>query len=160
MKDFINSTEPIRVWYNTTLGCGIKSRVRQPPTISVNNFVLPGVFAPPGCDPSHGVDSHLSYGSSRSSISTAIVVVDGRRMKGVTMEQMADYIALVGLADVRPGSNSLPVPSILRLFGHGSPPQALTPWDRALLYSLYNTNQMSKLQVQEVEITMTRHLAP
>lgn len=159
VKDFVNSTEPIRVWYNTTLGCGIKSRMRRPPTIFINNFALPGVFAPPGCDPTHGVDSHLSYGTSRSSISTAIVVVDGRRMKGITMRQMADYIALVGLADVRLDSDSLPVPSILGLFGRASPPQALTPWDRALLYSLYNTDQMSKLQMQEVEIAMTRRLA-
>jgi hypothetical protein len=50
--------------------------------------------------------------------------------------------------------------SILQLFGHGAPPQGLTPWDRALLHSLYNTGQADKLQVSEMELVMVRRLAP
>jgi hypothetical protein len=98
--------------------------------------------------------------STASDISSAMIVVDGRQMKNINLGQMADYVALVGLADLRLDTDSTPVPSILDLFGHGTPPQELTVWDRAFLYSLYNTNHMSTLEVPEMEITMTRRIAP
>ncbi|MGA7541065.1 MAG: hypothetical protein WBW93_20085 [Steroidobacteraceae bacterium] len=95
VRHFINSTRPIRVWYNTSWGCGMGAAARPPPTISVNSFALPGVYAPPGCDPFNDVDTHLTFGTIHSDISTAIVVIDGRQMKNITIGQMADYIALV-----------------------------------------------------------------
>lgn len=45
-------------------------------------------------------------------------------------------------------------------FGHASPPQGLSAWDKALLYSLYNTSQADKLQESEVELTMAARLGP
>jgi hypothetical protein len=81
-------------------------------------------------------------------------------MKDVNLRQMADYIALVGLADVRLDADSTPVPSILELFGHGTSPQGLTRWDRALLYALYNTTHLSALELPAMEITMTRRISP
>ncbi|MGH8336069.1 MAG: hypothetical protein ACRETL_04435 [Gammaproteobacteria bacterium] len=98
--------------------------------------------------------------STSSDVSSAIIVVDGRHMKNANLGQVADYIALIGLADVRLESDSIPVPSILELFGHGTSPQGLTRWDRALLYSLYNTSHRSRLEVPEMEVTMVHRIMP
>jgi hypothetical protein len=157
IEEFIHSTRPIRVWYNTYLACEGGGMAR-PATIVVDNFTLPAV-APPGCDPFNDLSSHIARQITGSNISTAIVAVDGSQMKNITIGQLADYIAFVGLAQVRSDADPTFAPSILELFGHAKPPQAMTSWDRALLYSLYNTDQMSKLQVQEMEITMTRRVA-
>jgi hypothetical protein len=160
IEDFIHSTRPIRVWYDTYTACegGGKS---LPSTIVIDNYALP-TFAPPGCSPYHDLGTRLTPLMTRSNISAMIVVVDGRQMKNITIGQLADYVALVGLADVRLEADSTPVSSILELFGHGTPPQGLTRWDRALLYSLYNTDQMTNanVQVPEIEITMVRRIAP
>lgn len=157
VEQFIHSTRPVRVWYNTYQGCD--NDVAATSTLA---FILAGVGqpggGPPGCEATIG--SRIVSMSTGSDISSAIIVVDGRQMKNVNLGQMADYIALVSLADLRPDADSIPVPSILDLFGHGIPPQGLTRWDRALLYSLYNTSHLSTLEVPEMEITMTRRISP
>jgi hypothetical protein len=70
-------------------------------------------------------------------------------------------VALVGLADVRLDADPLVAPSILQLFaGHATAPPGLTPWDQALLYSLYTTRQTDKEQVENIESSMVRRIAP
>lgn len=156
-RHFIHSTGPIRVWYNTYSACG-GGPAAPPSTIAISgNFAVP--VAPAGCDPFSDLGTRLARRISGSNISAVIVVIDGRQIGSVTVGQMADYISLVGLAELRRDSGPTPVPSILELFGHGMAPPALTSWDRALLYALYNTDQMSKTQVQEVEIAMTKRIA-
>jgi hypothetical protein len=155
---FFRSKRPIRVWYNTRWqdpGGGDCMSVMSAAGIGAG---LPQTLDAQVC--TNGVDTRLTYSSTASNIASAIVVVDTSRLKGMTARQLADYIALVGLADVRLDADPLPVPSILELFGQGTPPQTLTRWDRALLYSLYNTSQTDRLQVPEMELTMVRRIAP
>jgi hypothetical protein len=45
-----------------------------------------------------------------SNISSVIVVIDLRRITRMSIRQLADYIALVGLADVRLEARTIPVP--------------------------------------------------
>jgi Secretin and TonB N terminus short domain len=154
VEHFIHSSRPIRAWYNTYWGCG------GPPennTAVIGGFNLP-FFGPTICGA--GLGSRIERMSTGSNVSSAIVVIDGRQMNHITIGQMADYIALVGLADVRSDADPGPMPSILDLFGHETPPHELTLWDRALLYSLYNTEQSSRLEVPEMEMTMVRRIAP
>lgn len=157
VEHFIHSTLPIRAWYNTYEGCDGDAAATS--TVA---YVLAGVGqpngGPTGCRGTLG--SRIVSMSTASDVSSAIVVVDGRQLGNVNLRQMADYIALVGLADLRLDTDSTPAPSILELFGHGTSPRGLTQWDRALLYSLYNTNHMSALELQEMEVTMTRRISP
>lgn len=146
---FIHSTRPIRAWYNTGLSCSAG--------IPFGRGVPPAVPDLPICI--GAVDTPLVHASTWSNITSAIVVVDLRRVKHVTIEQLADYIALVGLADVRPEADPSPETSILQLFGDREPPRGLSLWDRALLYSLYNTSQWSGLQVPRMEAAMVDRIA-
>jgi len=155
---FFRSKRPVRAWYNTRWGDpdgGICMSAESAATLGAG---LPQNLDAQAC--ANGVDTRLTYSSTAANITSVIVVVDMSRMKGMTTRQLADYIALIGLADVRFDAGPAPVPSILELFDHGTPPQGLTRWDRALLYSLYNTSQADRLQVPEMEITMVRRIAP
>ena len=166
IRRFLESKRPVRVWYNSVLGCEDGGPVSPGASaLSIASMDRPlgvggsSTFAPgaPAC--TDGIDTHLSYADTRS-VSSAIVVIDGRQMKKVNIQQLADYIALAALADVRLDIDPGAAPSILRLFaGSEPPPQGLTQWDRALLYSLYNTRQRDKQQVADMESTMVGRIA-
>jgi hypothetical protein len=71
------------------------------------------------------------------------------------MGQLADYIAMVGLAQIRAKADTGTAPSILRLFRETDPlPQGLSPWDEAFLHSLYATSQSSVLEVAMIKRRM------
>jgi hypothetical protein len=53
------------------------------------------------------------------------VIVDQKRLHGVSSGQLADYIAMVGLAEIRPGPRLGDAPTILKLFAGA--PQARQP---------------------------------
>ncbi|MEJ0005262.1 MAG: hypothetical protein WDM77_02440 [Steroidobacteraceae bacterium] len=73
-------------------------------------------------------------------LANVYVVVDQARLQGVSRGQIADYIAMVSLAEIKPGGSLGDADTILRLFD--AEPQAapvgLSIWDQAFLKSLYN----------------------
>lgn len=162
---FIESKQPVRAWYNSSLECG--SGV--PPVSGDSALSMAGVvtmgggtsgFSPGAPVCTDGVDTHLTYADVHS-ISSAFVVIDLRQLHKMTIGQLADYVALVGLADVRLDADAFAAPSILELFaGHATAPPGLTAWDQALLYSLYTTRQADRDQVQNMESTMMKRIAP
>jgi Secretin and TonB N terminus short domain len=158
VEHFFRSKRPIRAWYNTQWA-GADGRACASATSAAQiGAGIPGPIDAQPC--TNGVDTRLTYSSTASNITSAIIVVDLSRMKSMTTRQLADYIALIGLADVRLDADPSSAPSILGLFDQQRPPQAMTQWDRALLYSLYNTSQADKMQLSEMELTMVRRIAP
>ena len=172
LKRFLDSTLPIRMWYNSEPSCA--GGVSQPgsaaaassiglPYGSMSNSVgassASRAMGPTYCD--NSIDTHLTYGDVRS-ISYAIVVADTNRLtqKHVKLGQLAAYVSLVGLVDIQAGADGGGAPTILRLFHDPNAPAGLTPWDRALLYSLYNTSQSGKLQLTDMEVSMVRKITP
>ena len=169
LKQFLHSTRPIRVWYDSEPGC--EGGVSQPqsagqlsalglPTGALSKYVSagpPGGMGPTFCN--NRMDTHLTYGDIRS-IGYAIVVADSNKLheNHVTLGQLGDYAALVGLANIQPDADGGGEPTMLRLFHDPKPPTELTQWDRALLYSLYNTNQSGKLQLTDMEVSMARRM--
>lgn len=108
--------------------------------------------------PSHctgGLGTHLSWNTIRVIVS-AIVVVDPAKVADVTLPQVADYAAMVGLAQVREGATPGAAPTILHLFDrdNASKPASLTPYDQAFLKSLYTTHVSETVQESEIETQM------
>jgi hypothetical protein len=173
LQRFLHSTRPVRVWYNEQAGCsGPVNHGNSAAELS--SVIAPGASSVPGasgsaspgtamgpvrCD--NAIDTHLILGNLRA-ISYAIVVADTRQLHRdhVTLGQLAGYVSLVGLADVRVDTDGGGVPTILRLFHGPKAPQGLTKWDRALLYSLYTTSQSDMLQLNDMEVSMVRRIAP
>lgn len=165
LRSFFESKQPVRAWYNSAVECGSGApAISGGSTLAMAGVVTMGggmssfASGAPVC--TDGVDTHLTYADVQA-ISSAIVVIDLRRLHKMTIQQLADYVALVGLADVRLDADPLVAPSILQLFaGHATAPPGLTPWDQALLYSLYTTRQTDKEQVENIESSMVRRIAP
>ena len=172
LRRFLDSTQPVRTWYNPEPSCaGGVSRPGSAALASSVGLPYPGLGSSVGAgNPSSGmgpsycdnsIDTHLIYGDVRS-ISYAIVVADTGKLtrRHIKLGQLADYVSLVGLVEVRSDTDGGGAPTILRLFHDPNPPDGLTPWDRALLYSLYNTSQSGKLQLTDMEVSMVRKIAP
>jgi Secretin and TonB N terminus short domain len=157
VEHFNDSRRTIRAWYNTRWEGPDSAACGPADSAPFLGSGVSGTFDAQTC--TDGTDTRLTYGSTGSNIFSAIVVVDMNRMKGMTIQQLGDYVALIGLADVRLDADP-PVPSILELFHDGTPPRGLTRWDKALLYSLYNTGHSDKLQVSEMESAMVKRIAP
>src|SRR5262249_4026254 len=106
------------------------------------------------CIATGAAGSRLHYGAVQE-LTSVIVVVDTRQTTNRNMGQLADYVAMVGLAQIRVAADPGTAPSILRLFQESEPqPRGLSPWDEAFLHSLYATSQSSVLEVAMIKRRM------
>ena len=89
-----------------------------------------------------------------------VAVVDVNLATGVSLEALADYIALVMLAPMRLPPDAPGVPSVLSLFDGSTRPTGLSVWDRAFLKGLYamQMNRSAQRQRQQLISAMAREL--
>jgi hypothetical protein len=94
--------------------------------------------------------------------SLALVVIDTTFRKAVKLGQVADFAAMVGLADIDPDADIGDAPSILGLFvaSPDAPPSGLTTWDQAFLSALYHTDQSSSTQRSQIVVGMVHNASP
>lgn len=79
----------------------------------------------------------------RDDMVRSIIIVDVERLAGANVVQLADYLALVALAQVDAEADTAPYPTILNLFADpASAPAGLTDWDRSYLTALYEHDQL------------------
>lgn len=70
-----------------------------------------------------------------------IIVVDSSKLRGMTWQQIADYLSVVSLAQVNPDANPEAFDSILNLFSNPKAYSGLTDWDRSYVHALYDFDQ-------------------
>jgi hypothetical protein len=75
--------------------------------------------------------------NTRQQFSHVFVVVDGTQVANTNMNAVADYAAMVALAEFEPDANIEGDASILRLFTDSTPPVAMTSWDLEYLRAYY-----------------------
>lgn len=153
IRRFINTDRPVRVWYNTSLtdssGGAPNDGHLLLGDISVSAPVV-GVWSNP----------RLTW-TALLKLSTVIVVVDSRRVKGYSLRQLVDYIGMIGLAQPNLDSDMQGAPTILSLFADSSAadrPEGLSEWDYAFLKGLYSTDQASLWQRSEIVAAVVRDL--
>ena len=99
--------------------------------------------------------------NSYRALSSIIAVFDARRLKDMTYAQIASYVAMVGLVQMRTPAKVGDAPSILNLFaGAGKAPPGLTAWDESFLKAVYATRITDRAQIAEIKISMVRDVAP
>ena len=142
---FIESEEAIRAWYNACSMSPVWAK-----SFSRGN-ILP-------CDTGE-IGSRLVWESIRA-IYSVIVVVDIGRIEGLSVGQLADYIAVIGLAQVRRDAELGELPTILRLFTEARPsrPQGMSSWDKSFLESLYGSDVTNVTQLAQIKARMTQAL--
>jgi hypothetical protein len=91
-----------------------------------------------------------------------VAVVDVRLATGVSLDALADYVALVMIAPMRMPVAQPGVPSVLSLFEPGAKPAGLTIWDRAFIKGLYRIqmNRSAQRQRQQLLSAMAAELVP
>jgi hypothetical protein len=144
---FIATPRPVRVWYT--------SQERD-----LEGFAL--IRGPQDEPPMVPAPGSLLMIGSMWSLERVFVVVDKTRLQGVTRGQLADYVGMVALADLKPGAKLGDAATILRLFD-GAPRQApstMTDWDQAFLKALYATDQKMKLQRSQIAHQMVHEIDP
>jgi hypothetical protein len=145
-----NAASPVRTWYNTEF------------------YELDGTpLGNPVDGTSWGtIRTDLSARATRievnsyRALSSAIAIVDARRMKDVSYGQVAAYVAMVGLVQMRPQANVDSAPTILNLFaGAGKAPPGLTAWDESFLKAVYATRITDKAQIAAIKTAMVQDVA-
>jgi hypothetical protein len=80
------------------------------------------------------------------------VVLDGKQLDGLTSGQIAAYVSMITLAEVRVEATPPDVHTIVNLFADRkagrTPPEDLTFWDRAYLGALYNAPTQINISLQ------------
>ncbi len=127
------------------------------------------VRLPGDIDPATGAPTApviLSHSASRlrtqikDSMIRSVVIVDVDKLGGANLVQLADYVALVALAQVDGEAETSAHPTILNLFDDpATAPAGLTDWDRSYLTALYEHDQLRinrNSQVEAVAEAVTR----
>src|SRR5687768_14974914 len=143
---FIQADQPVRVWHNAC---------NAPSGIPAHAF-----STSQHCGSGSGTGSRLSWGAVRA-IYTAIVVVDLEQIEGLTFGQVADYVAMVGLAQIRPNQEMGEVPTILDLFAMSGMDRSkgMTEWDQSFLKAVYATTDGSTTEISLIKVRMSEELA-
>ena len=175
INEFITTPRPVRTWYETI--------ERTPEGLPMLEMAFPGISqmyckaAAGGCDwvpvmpTASDQTSGLTNPWSQAShlvlnvvwaIKRVYVVVDPTRFKGVKLGQLADYVSMAGLAQIKLNPHLGDDPTILRLFD--ADPQTasagLTDWDVAFLKAFYRSEQKSMLQRGSIAEGMIDTIAP
>ncbi|HEV7690979.1 MAG TPA: hypothetical protein VGO52_09160 [Hyphomonadaceae bacterium] len=148
LRDFVKSTAPVRWWHvnytvsadgQQALGGGQSAAaVGQMPSVANRH-------------PSRILKS------TRQDAAMAFVIVDARRLEGLDLMAVADYLAMASLAQLDPEADTSAYPTILNLFGQpradASRTTSLTEWDIAYLKGLYEmTPEAASAARQQAEI--------
>jgi hypothetical protein len=168
LQHFMRTERPVRVWYNWQnkgdAGGGFSIIAAFIGSGGGSMGGTTGPAAPSAAGADWGTfrmpNSRLSLTVTKS-INTAIIIVDLPRMKDVNVGQISDYIAMVGLAEINLDRTVVSAPSVLRLFSEAgeTPLEGMSPWDQALLKSLYASRAASVMQISEMESHMVDSIA-
>jgi hypothetical protein len=137
LEDFTTTTAPVRWWHvNQT----VSADRQELGTENGGSTVMRTTQSP----------SRLRR-ATRQDFLRVLIIVDARQAQGVQLQAIADYVAMVSLAQLDPAGRTTGVPSILNLFAERDagrpPPEALTEWDEAYLQGLYDARRAAPNEV-------------
>ena len=147
LDDFVASDKAVR-WWHVNLPVDARSgapALELPQTKSLcGEAFCPPWIAVDGPSRIHsGIVDALQY---------VIIIVDGAKLHGTTWQQLADYLAVVSLAQIDPRTDPADFDSILNLFSNPAAYSGLTDWDRSYVQALYAFDQEKAPQLQQNEI--------
>lgn len=150
IRRFIEDSRPIRAWYSVELVGAMGNELGAYDELSKSDRA-PKVNRMPEM-------SRLKIDDVQT-IKSNVVVVDRKRIAGMNLGAVADYVAMVGLAELNLHKDYSGTESILNLFdAHGAAHSVhqLSAWDAAFLKALYSSDQSSISQVNTIVDKMIR----
>ena len=94
------------------------------------------------------VGASLLHEGIRDNLQTVLIIVDSTKLAGTTWQQIADYLAIVSLAQIDPSADPAAFDTILNLFSNPPAYSGLTDWDHSYLQALYAFNQERDARLQ------------
>jgi hypothetical protein len=151
IDELIATPRVARVWYNSAIETPDSSIPAYgfPPAGQITGTGGPGL---PGNVTTDWERASRVTRTVERAFTGVYIVIDKGHLQGVTLEQLADYSAMVGLAQIKPGAQLSDAPTILRLFD-GAPqaaPARMSDWDQAFVKSLYAAEQRVTVQKSEI----------
>ncbi len=156
LTQFVETPRPIRWWHviqtrggdGDRLGSGQAGNGSPPP---------PPDGRPPDADSISGAQAVRSSGSrirapERQDFNRVVVIIDGARASGYPIDSLADYVAMVTLAQIDPTAQTRDYPTILNLFDEDPDNISfeMTNWDMAYLDGLYRATRNAASATQQV----------
>jgi hypothetical protein len=160
IHQFLRAKLPIRAWYNIEIysddgtplldSGGVGSGLDGASAGALNGLRMN----------SRATAGRIRFNDVRN-LSSAIVLVDAARAKGVSFGQLVAYVSMVALAEIKIDAGVSDTPSILQLFSDvaNPAPTGLTDWDEAFLKGLYHTDHLDQHQILSVKTSMVEDLA-
>lgn len=146
-EGFMTSTAPVRWWHVTRRTTADGQQYNRGDQVRVREV------------------GRLNSGS-RDDFDRVIIVMDVTRMGRLRMSSLADYVAMVGLAQVDPEAETTGVSSVLNLFADRAagvePAAGMTAWDKAYLKGLYGAKRAARRgsdQEKDITRSMVKDLA-
>lgn len=124
LNDFRNTDRPVRWW-----------QVSSPVDSNTGERAvrLPGEDAP-AVNVSRASRLRTDI---RDDLAKVFIVIDVDKLEGVTIVQLADYVAMIAMAQVDIKAPTEGLPTVLNLFNAPNSTPGLTDWDMAYLQALY-----------------------
>ncbi|MEY4640739.1 MAG: hypothetical protein RLZZ227_733 [Pseudomonadota bacterium] len=144
LEQFKTSAAPVRWWQVTMVVDELGLPAISLPGIGDVDAATGDLSTVPSI---RGIASRLKNPLS-DAIWGTIVIIDAPRLGNISWPQLTDYIALVALTQVNPGSAPAGYDSILNLFSADKPPPAMTDMDHSYLTALYSIDTMMMPHIQ------------
>jgi hypothetical protein len=149
LEDFVETDRPVR-WWQVSMPVDSETGQRM--------VRLAGDCSGPECAGGGGsvlgfAPQYNVFTSSRlrtqivDDIFRAVVIVDVDQVRDVSILQLADYIAMVSLAQIDPDADTRGYASILNVFDDPAGSASLTNWDQAFLGGLYAAERNAAAQI-------------
>ncbi|NBW14021.1 MAG: hypothetical protein EBR82_39085 [Caulobacteraceae bacterium] len=128
LQRFIHTDRPVRAWTVTlptdsdTGVAAVKLPGQDPPIIAIRG--------------ASRLTTQIVDVTKRS-----FVIVDVDRISGANLTQLADYLAMVTLAQIDPDADTSGYATVLNLFSTPDQVEGLTQWDMAYLTGLYDAQR-------------------
>lgn len=157
VNDFLKSKRPVRVYYNGKFRPNDGEASPDIAAYSIIGLTLDLQFGPCTSGGGVAIGTRLRYGAVQD-LESVIILVDGGRAASLKIGQLADYITMVGLAQIRADANTGTAPTILKVFDSPEAIAGLSPWDESFLRGLYTTKQSSVIQTTLIKTSMFQQL--
>ncbi|MDI6625939.1 MAG: hypothetical protein QME55_14505 [Brevundimonas sp.] len=141
LENFVANDAPVR-WWQVSMPANSETGQRA--------TRIPGECRDPCMSTSDYAPVIATFAASRLStqivdyIFRTVVILDIDQIGGVSGQQLADYVAMVTLAQIDPQADTSRYASILNVFDAPDTAPGLTDWDQAYLRGLYDAERTRK----------------
>lgn len=154
-RTFVASDRPVR-WWQVSMPVDSETGQRA--------IRIPGECLSPCMNPEDYAPTIAVFAASNLStqivdnLTRAIIILDIDQVGQVSGQQLADYIAMITLAQIDPEADTRSYASILNVFEDPDAAPGLTNWDMAYLNGLYDAQRTRKnLRAGRSEIASSIH---